>query len=179
MPVIQLIILPWAADYEVKNIKLAVVDQDHSEYSRQLINKITSSGYFNLSEYAASYSQALQQVEKDEADLVLQIPNRFEKQLVKENEATLFVAINAINGVKASLGGSYLRTIIQDYNKNRSIMTSIIEWMEGGDYFNFIQHAQNEMEEVFQTVEIVDVGIRAAWYICTPKQRQSKINAIE
>lgn len=117
MPVIQLIILPWAADYEVKNIKLAVVDQDHSEYSRQLINKITSSGYFNLSEYAASYSQALQQVEKDEADLVLQIPNRFEKQLVKENEATLFVAINAINGVKASLGGSYLRTIIQDYNK--------------------------------------------------------------
>ncbi|MGF2411945.1 ABC transporter permease [Ferruginibacter sp.] len=117
MPVIQLIILPWAADYEVKNIKLAVVDQDHSEYSRQLINKITASGYFNLAQYAASYNQALQQVEKDKADLVLQIPNSFEKDLVKENEAKLFMAINAINGVKASLGGAYLRTIIQDYNK--------------------------------------------------------------
>lgn len=117
MPVIQLIILPWAADYEVKNIKLAVVDQDHSEYSRQLINKITASGYFNLAQYAASYNGALQQVEKDKADLVLQIPSRFEKDLVKENEAKLFMAINAINGVKASLGGAYLRTIIQDYNK--------------------------------------------------------------
>ena len=117
MPIIQLIILPWAADYEVKNIKLAVVDQDHSEYSRQLINKITASGYFNLAQYAASYNQALQQVEKDKADLVLQIPNSFEKDLVKENEAKLFMAINAINGVKASLGGAYLRTIIQDYNK--------------------------------------------------------------
>ena len=38
MPVIQLLVLPWAADYEIKNIKLAVVDHDHSSYSRQLIN---------------------------------------------------------------------------------------------------------------------------------------------
>ena len=51
MPVIQLLILPWAADYEIKNIKLAVVDHDHSEYSRQLRNKITSSGYFILTDY--------------------------------------------------------------------------------------------------------------------------------
>ncbi|GAB2823325.1 ABC transporter permease [Ferruginibacter profundus] len=117
MPVIQLIILPWAADYEIKNIKLAVVDQDHSEYSRQLINKITASGYFNLASYNSSYDQSLQQIELDKADLVLQIPGHFEKDLVKENEAQLFMAMNAINGVKASLGGAYLRTIIQDYNK--------------------------------------------------------------
>jgi ABC-2 type transport system permease protein len=117
MPVIQLIVLPWAADYEVKNIKLAVVDQDHSEYSRQLVNKITSSGYFNLAAYTASYNESLRQIENDKADLVLQIPAHFEKDLVKENEATLFMAMNAINGVKASLGGAYLRTIIQDYNR--------------------------------------------------------------
>lgn len=90
--------------------------------------------------------------------------------MVREDRMKLYKEMNRITKEKV---------IIQDYNKNRSIMTSIIEWMEGGDYFNFIQHAQNEMEEVFQTVEIVDVGIRAAWYICTPKQRQSKINAIE
>lgn len=125
MPVIQLIVLPWAADYEVKHIKLAVVDQDHSEYSRQLINKITASGYFNLEASTASYDQALQLIEKDQADLVLQIPVHFEKDLVKENEAQLFMALNAINGVKASLGGAYLRTIIQDYN--RQVRT---EWIQ-------------------------------------------------
>jgi ABC-2 type transport system permease protein len=47
----------------------------------------------------------------------LQIPTHFEKNLVKEDEATLFMALNAINGVKANLGGAYLRTIIQDYNR--------------------------------------------------------------
>ncbi len=117
MPVIQLLILPWAADYEIKEIKLAVVDHDHSEYSRQLINKITSSGYFILTDYSSSYEQSLEKIEHDNADLVLQIPQHFEKNLVKEDEATLFMAINAINGVKANLGGAYLRTIIQDYNR--------------------------------------------------------------
>lgn len=117
MPVIQLLILPWAADYEIKNIKLAVVDQDHSEYSRQLINKITSSGYFILTDYTASYEHSLGKIEHDKADLVLQVPDNFEKELVKEDEAKLFIAVNAINGTKANLGGGYLRSIIQDYNK--------------------------------------------------------------
>ncbi|HET6721616.1 MAG TPA: ABC transporter permease [Chitinophagaceae bacterium] len=117
VPVIQLLILPWAADYEIKNIKLAVVDHDHSEYSRQLINKVTASGYFILTDYSSSYEQALEEIEKDNADLALQIPDHFEKDLVKEDEATLFMALNAINGTKANIGAVYLRTIIQDYNK--------------------------------------------------------------
>ncbi|MBP6681014.1 MAG: ABC transporter permease, partial [Saprospiraceae bacterium] len=101
MPVIQLLVLPWAADYEIKNIKLAVVDHDHSSYSRQLINKISSTGYFQLAGYEASYDQALQLVEKDKADLVLEIPQGFEKHLIKEDKSGLFLAINAINGTKA------------------------------------------------------------------------------
>ena len=42
MPAMQLLILPWAADYEIKNIRLAVVDHDHSVYAQNLINKILS-----------------------------------------------------------------------------------------------------------------------------------------
>src|SRR5215467_2199037 len=84
LPVIQLLILPWAADYEIKNIKLAVVDHDHSEYSRQLTDKITASGYFQLTSYSASYKNGMQQIEADKADLILEIPISFEKDLVKE-----------------------------------------------------------------------------------------------
>ncbi len=125
MPMIQLLILPWAADYEVKDIKLAVVDQDHSEYARRLISKITASGYFKLQDYTASYQAALHDIEKDQADLILEIPAFFERELVKEDEASLFIAVNAINGVKANLGGAYLGRIIQDYN--REVRT---EWIQ-------------------------------------------------
>jgi len=117
MPIIQLMVLPWAADYEIKNIKLAIVDHDHSTYSQQLISKITAGGYFQLSGDPVSYDAALKLVEREEADLVLEIPSHFEKDLVKEDEITVFMALNAINGVKANLGGSYLRTILQDFNR--------------------------------------------------------------
>ncbi|OCX53906.1 ABC transporter permease [Mucilaginibacter sp. PPCGB 2223] len=117
MPMIQLLVLPLAADYEVKNINLGVVDHDHSQYSRLLINKIIASGYFRLRDNNSSFTQGLHAVEQDKADLILEIPPQFEQALVKDNEAPLFVAVNAINGVKAGLGGAYIQNIIRDYNQ--------------------------------------------------------------
>src|SRR4030095_6951227 len=72
VPMIQLFILPRAADYEMKNIKLAVVDHDHSQYSQQLVSKITSSGYFRLDDYSVSFPGAMREVEVDRADLILE-----------------------------------------------------------------------------------------------------------
>lgn len=117
MPMIQLLILPMAADYEIKNVNIAVVDLDHSSYSLQLVNKMKASGYFNLVDYGESYDRALNFIEHDQADIILQIPSSFEKDLVREDKATLFMALNAINGVKANLGGAYLRSIINDFNR--------------------------------------------------------------
>lgn len=116
MPVIQLIILPLAANYEVKNINLAVIDNDHSDYSRDLITKVTSSGYFRLTGYSQSYRKALHLVEEDKADIILEIPKNFEKELLTENQQQLFITINAVNGTKAGLGGGYISSIIQEYN---------------------------------------------------------------
>lgn len=117
MPIVQLVVLPWAADYEIKNIRLAVVDHDHSAYSRTLVNKITSSGYFILTDYTDSHAEAMRAIELEKADIILELPHGFEKDLVKESEAALLMSANAINGVKAGLGSSYLRSIIQDYNR--------------------------------------------------------------
>jgi ABC-2 type transport system permease protein len=118
MPAIQLLVLPWAADYEVKNINLAVIDHDHSSYTQQLISKITASNYFKLDKYTASYKDAIHEIENDNADIILEIPASFEKDLVKESSANLFMAVNAINGAKAGLGASYLQTIIHDFNND-------------------------------------------------------------
>ena len=124
MPVIQLAVLPWAADYEVKNVNLAVADHDHSTFSQQLINSITASGYFRLTGYNGSYQEAMHLVESDQADLILEIPAGFERNLVRENQQKLFVAVNAINGTKANLGGAYLAEIIKNYNQR--IRTELI-----------------------------------------------------
>jgi len=118
MPVVQLIVLPLAASYEIKNINLAVVDHDHSSFSRKLIQDVTSSNYFRLQYYGENYNEAYEILEKENADLILEIPPKFEKNIVRESQNKVLVAINAINGTKAGLSGVYLSQILQDYNKN-------------------------------------------------------------
>lgn len=117
MPVMQLLILPLAANFEVKNINLTVVDHDYSDYSRQLINNVTASGYFRLVSYESSFKNAMPLFESDESDIILEIPQNFEKDLIKEKSASLFMAVNAINGTKANIGASYLNKIIGSYNQ--------------------------------------------------------------
>ena len=88
MPIVQLLILPLAANYEVKNINLTIIDNDHSSWSQKLITTITaSSGYFKLSGYNNSYKDAMQLVEADKADLVFRDTSKFLKRI-------LFVKMN-------------------------------------------------------------------------------------
>jgi ABC-2 type transport system permease protein len=117
LPVVQLLILPWAATFEQRNISLSVVDNDHSTFSRKLTEKITSSGYFRLADYSVSYSQALTAVERNDADLILEIPYRFEDDLIREQSADIMISVNAVNGQKAGLGSAYLSQIINDFNQ--------------------------------------------------------------
>lgn len=118
MPTMQLILLPLAANYEVKNINLVVADMDHSEASRKLTDKISASGYFRLIDNARSYDAALAYIETDKADLVLEIPLGFAKNLVRTKPEKLYLTVNAINGMKAGLGASYLGNILAAYNQN-------------------------------------------------------------
>jgi len=125
MPVIQLLVFPFAANYEVKNVLLSVVDHDHSAYSQKFISKITSSGYFKLTDYSSSYDEAMKAVEKDKADLIIEIPAGFEKDLVKESKSSMLISVDAVNGTKASLGGAYASNIIRDFNSDIRI-----QWMQ-------------------------------------------------
>jgi ubiquinone/menaquinone biosynthesis C-methylase UbiE len=65
--------------------------------------------------------------------------------------------------------------VIYDYNDKRSLLITIIEWLEGGDYFHFIRNAEpemrdcvSEMKSCFSQVKVINVDTRAAWYICKP-----------
>ena len=64
IPIMQLIILPFAANFEMRNINLSIVDNDHSVTSMQLVDKVLSSGYFRLTDRSDRYDEALTSVER-------------------------------------------------------------------------------------------------------------------
>jgi len=116
LPFIAMIIFPYAATFDVKNINLSIIDNDKSSYSQQLIQKIQSSGYFRISNVSGTYEEAMKSVESDESDVILEIPQNFERDLVRNQQADLMISANAVNGNKGGLGSAYLTNIIIDYN---------------------------------------------------------------
>lgn len=124
LPIIQLVILAYAANYEIKNISVDVIDRDHSAWSRKLMNKITASGYFQLNAYLQDMGEAMKDMENNNADLILVIPPHFERDLVNKDQQSIQVLVNAITGRKAGIAAGYIQNIIKDFNYNIRL-----EWM--------------------------------------------------
>jgi ABC-2 type transport system permease protein len=115
-PFMVLMVFPWAASYEIKNLNISVVDNDHSTFSQQLTQKIISSNYFKLTDVSPNYNKAIKSIESNQADIILEIPANFEKDLVTQQGAKVMVASNAVNGMKGGIGMTYLMGIITDFN---------------------------------------------------------------
>lgn len=117
MPVIQLLILSYAIDYEIKNLKLYLIDYDQSAFSRLLVQKFTASHYFNLTGSSFDQNKAKEALRIEDADLCLIIPQNFEKDLMRTGENDLQLLINAIDGTKAGLAANYANKIIANFNE--------------------------------------------------------------
>jgi len=116
MPFMAILIFPLVANFEIKNINLAVIDNDKSSTSRELVQKIAAGGYFSISEVAASYADALRGVELDRSDIIMEIPAQLERNLQREGSAKVLISANAVSATKGGLGSAYLAGIIGEYN---------------------------------------------------------------
>ena len=111
-PIMLMCVMPWVMNMEVKNIAVAVVDNDHSARSQQLVHTIAANRYFRFMGEAPSYDAALRNVEQSRVDGVVVIPQGFAKNLQQGHMPHVLVAANAVNGTKGAIGSIYLSQII-------------------------------------------------------------------
>ncbi len=111
-PIMIMCVMPWVMDMEVKNINAVVVDHDHSTLSNRLIHRIETSKYFIFKGVRQNYEAAINDVEKGDVDLIVEIPQYYEKDVARRNVPAVLVAANAVNGSKGSIGASYMASII-------------------------------------------------------------------
>ena len=128
MPIIQMVVLVYAATLEMKKIDMVVVDQDLSSTSRRLISKFDGSPFFQVNGSTFSIREAENEITTDRADIVIVIPPDFEKKLFKENKSKLQLQINAINATVAGLTNAYASSVIADFNRN--IITENINYIQ-------------------------------------------------
>ncbi len=116
VPVVQMILLTYAASLEMKGISMAVVDQDYSQASRQLASRFAGSPFFEINLTTSSYQEALKDLTNDHVDVILHMQYNFEKNLYNEKETDLQLVVNAINATEAGLINAYCTQIIADFN---------------------------------------------------------------
>ena len=117
MPFVQLVILVYAATFDMKKIDMVIVDEDLSSFSRQLTSKFNGSPFFDLKGYTFSMKEAQDLLTSDEADIILRIPVHFERNLISGQKTSVQLLINAINATAGGLTNAYSRYVIQDFNQ--------------------------------------------------------------
>jgi len=121
LPIIQLLIMANAATYEIKHINLIVVDADHGSFAQQLVLKFEQSPYFEVIGYADDNEQALDALYADRCDIVVHIPQYFEKNLSHGKMVKIYCAVNAINSSKAAVVYNYAQSIISSFSRQIDI----------------------------------------------------------
>jgi ABC-2 type transport system permease protein len=127
-PIIQMLVFGYAATYEIHHVPTVVVDLDHSQESRDLISRFTSSPYFDVQRQLTDYRQLGDLIDEGKATVGLDINAGFAQKLRKGQTAPLQVIVDATNSNTALIASGYVTQITlgfaQDYQKGRILHIS-------------------------------------------------------
>ena len=118
VPIIQMVVLVFAANLEMKELRIFTIDKDLSESSRKLRSEFTASPFFRDKGTGLSLKDGEEMLLSDKADLILVFNKGFEENLRKESFSSIQLLINAINSSKAGLVNAYSEAIIRDFNQD-------------------------------------------------------------
>jgi ABC-2 type transport system permease protein len=132
-PIIQMLIFGYAATFEIYHVPTVVLDLDHSQESRELISRFSSSPYFDVQRQLTDDRQVGDLLDQGKATIGLEIHAGFAQNLRKGQTAPLQVILDATNSNTALIASSYVTQIAlgfaQDYQKDRisRILPQVLE----------------------------------------------------
>ena len=117
-PVLQLILLGYAANMDVNTVHTTILDMDNTTTSRNLIQRFERSGYFKIDDYANNYKQVTEDINSGKALWALVIPKDFEKRINRRESAPLQALFDGSDGNKSSIAFGYVQSIVTSYSQN-------------------------------------------------------------
>jgi ABC-2 type transport system permease protein len=117
-PVLQLIILGYAATFDVSHIPTVICDFDNTPSSRELVRSFTCTEYFRVVGYFDNTSEIDNQLDDGHASIAIVIPRGFEKKLGAGASAPLQIIADGTETSTAGIGLSYAAIIVSQYSQN-------------------------------------------------------------
>lgn len=112
-PTIQLLIFAQAATMEVKNIELAIVDQDRGPAAFEVMQQLRGSTSFEKLMMFPSVEAARSHVEREEVIGILVLPSGFSADLATGRAANVQLLLDGRRSNAAQITTQYISTIVQ------------------------------------------------------------------
>jgi ABC-2 type transport system permease protein len=127
MPLIQLLVLGYAINTEVKLIDLDVYDFDRSALSREFISSMRAGDYFVLHEGDESLFALAERFESGDGEMALVIPNDFSRRLTLGRDVTLGLIADGSNANSAAVGLGYAAQMAREFSQEVTGMKPPVE----------------------------------------------------
>ncbi len=95
IPLLQLVLFGFAINSDPKHLPTAVHIQDHSVFSRTLVEVLRQSDYFAIVQVTESEEEVQQILAKGKVQFVIHIPEQFERRLLRGERPALLVEADA------------------------------------------------------------------------------------
>jgi ABC-2 type transport system permease protein len=116
LPVALILFFGYAITFDVKNIELAVLDQDRTQRSRALIEAFESSGYFRVVRRLGRSSEVDETLDRGQARIVLVIPPDFTRNLAGGRRAPLQLLLDGGDANTATIAQNYAEAIVAGFS---------------------------------------------------------------
>lgn len=123
-PVLQTILLGYAATFDIDNIDIIVLNKDKSAESKKYIEKLVHSGYFTLKKYTDDYKEVEFYLLSGEALAGIVIPNNFERNLLNGKTTKVQIVIDGSDGTKGSIAIGYIQGVTANYSQKIFLNTT-------------------------------------------------------
>ncbi|OFV91314.1 MAG: hypothetical protein A3G76_06780 [Acidobacteria bacterium RIFCSPLOWO2_12_FULL_65_11] len=112
VPAFFLLLYGYALNFDVRNIRLGVEDNDRSTASREVISAFVNSGYFDFVREVGSDRDIVDAIDRDEVRAVLVIPSAFGRDAATLRPTSVQLIVNGDNANTASTVVGYGLTIV-------------------------------------------------------------------
>lgn len=117
MPVVEIILFGFAITTEVKNVRVAVLDPSKDVTTRQIIEKVDASEYFNVDKVLNTSDEIEETFKKGEADLIITFEPNFDDNLRHTGKANIRLIADATDPNNATTLTGYANNILMDYQQ--------------------------------------------------------------
>jgi ABC-2 type transport system permease protein len=115
VPVFLLVMFGYAITWDVRDVRMVVVDQDKTLKSRSLVEAFGASGYFKVEGEVARVADVLPRFDRSVTKLALVIPPGFERDLGRTNGAPLQALVDGADANTATIVLGYTRATVQSW----------------------------------------------------------------